>query len=465
MAPPPQPERLEPPKLTVGNLLADIRNGAHDLIYNPFCLRLVAPLVVVGTLLACKLIIFKVPYTEIDFSTYMQQIDKVNNGEIDYREIYGDLGPMVYPGGFVSVYKVILSLTDGGKDLELAQHIFLYVLVVTNLLVSFIYGFSGVAPWCLAILLLSKRIFSIYVLRMFNDCFTTLGMVAVTFVLQQAASWAEASPLLGLALAGVAMDLYLLAVLVKMNALLYLPAVLVATFFLCGENTLVFLGVCAIFPLIQVVMGWNYLVPHLSDAYAKELRRAYIDGAFDFKRKFLFKWTVNWRFVGSEVFSSDGFAKGLLAVHVVVLLFFAFTRFLSPKITRKTVPQLVMSAVGKKPFISGRNWYLTAEHGPRLIMLLMSTTNLIGVVCARSLHYQFLLWYFWQLPFMLWATGWPLPVNAVLWVAHEVCWNVFPSTEWLLALLVTILTLVLIGVWRNTAVWFPVAAPSAKKNV
>lgn len=49
---------------------------------------------------------------------------------------------------------------------------------------------------------------------------------------------------------------------------------------------------------------------------------------------------------------------------------------------------------------------------------MLFTSNLIGVLCARSLHYQFHSWYFHQLPFLLAAAcllgKWTGPVGYVL---------------------------------------------------
>lgn len=468
MAPPPtlaQPQtEPELPKPTVSNIIGDVVSGIKALIYDPRCLRIVAPLVVVLTLVACKIIIAKIPYTEIDFSTYMQQIAKVNNGEIDYLEIYGDLGPIVYPAGFISIYKAIAQLTDGGEDIKLAQQIFSYVLILTNLLVVLTYVVSYVPPWTIYLLLCSKRIFSIYVLRMFNDCFTTLAMVAVTVIYQQAANQYQQLPQLLFLLAAVGMDVYLMAVLVKMNALLYFPAVLMVTYFVVGQLTLKLILVLAIFPLIQVVMGWNYLVPLLNDKYAVHIRWNYINNAFDFKRKFLYKWTVNWRFIGEEWFNSDIFAKLLLLLHVVVLVWFVFTRFISPQLTGEPRVRLLGQALVGGSTPSRLNKYLDPVAGPRLIMLVFSVTNVIGVMALRSLHYQFLLWYLWQLPFLLWSTGWPMPVCIGVWFAHEYCWNVFPLTSISSALLVTILGAVLTGVWFNPRIWTPIEPPSEKKD-
>lgn len=41
------------------------------------------------------------------------------------------------------------------------------------------------------------------------------------------------------------------------------------------------------------------------------------------------------------------------------------------------------------------------------MLLILFSSNLVGMVFARSLHYQFYVWYFYSLPFLLWST--PLP--------------------------------------------------------
>ena len=40
-------------------------------------------------------------------------------------------------------------------------------------------------------------------------------------------------------------------------------------------------------------------------------------------RVFFFKWTVNWRFLGEELFLNRGFHVGLLVAHALVLLWCA----------------------------------------------------------------------------------------------------------------------------------------------
>ncbi|XP_022960361.1 probable Dol-P-Man:Man(5)GlcNAc(2)-PP-Dol alpha-1,3-mannosyltransferase isoform X4 [Cucurbita moschata] len=46
---------------------------------------------------------------------------------------------------------------------------------------------------------------------------------------------------------------------------------------------------------------------------------------------------------------------------------------------------------------------LEGEH----VVTTMFVGNFIGVVCARSLHYQFYSWYFFSIPYLLWRTSFP----------------------------------------------------------
>lgn len=58
--------------------------------------------------------------------------------------------------------------------------------------------------------------------------------------------------------------------------------------------------------------------------------KSYVTKAFEFTRQFMFKWTVNWRFVGEETFLSKSFSYSLLGAHVLLLAIFGVTRWLEP---------------------------------------------------------------------------------------------------------------------------------------
>jgi hypothetical protein len=73
--------------------------------------------------------------TEIDWSTYMQQIAIFLKGERDYRKIEGSTGPLVYPGAHVWIYKQLYKITDEGRNIQLAQYLFALVYLGTLALV------------------------------------------------------------------------------------------------------------------------------------------------------------------------------------------------------------------------------------------------------------------------------------------------------------------------------------------
>ena len=84
------------------------------------------------------------------------------------------------------------------------------------------------------------------------------------------------------------------------------------------RGLLVTIGHVAIIVALQGLLGFPFL---------REYPWEYLAGAFDFSRIFLYKWTVNWRFVPEEIFLSKPFAKGLLAIHLVILVIFLLNRW------------------------------------------------------------------------------------------------------------------------------------------
>lgn len=58
------------------------------------------------------------------------------------------------------------------------------------------------------------------------------------------------------------------------------------------------------------------------------LARDYFTSAFDFSRSFLFKWSVNWNFVGESIFNSSEFKYGLLICHVSDILTSCYSLFI-----------------------------------------------------------------------------------------------------------------------------------------
>ncbi|CRK18890.1 hypothetical protein BN1723_017713, partial [Verticillium longisporum] len=165
------------------NLLLDIVNGRHKLS------RAIPIALLIFDALLCILIILKVPYTEIDWVAYMEQIGQIVAGERDYSKIKGGTGPLVYPAAHVYAYTGLYYLTDEGTDVLFAQFLFAILYLATLAVVMACYWQAKVPPYMFPILVLSKRLHSIFVLRCFNDGVAVLFFWLAIFSMQRR-NWA-----------------------------------------------------------------------------------------------------------------------------------------------------------------------------------------------------------------------------------------------------------------------------------
>lgn len=107
-----------------------------------------------------------------------------------------------------------------------------------------------------------------------------------------------------------------LALGVKMNIILYAPALCAIYIRSLGIYNSIFQGILVV--LLQVLFGLPFILHNAL---------IYFTSAFDLSRAFLFRWTVNWRFVGQEVFLDNRFAQSLLVAHATVLLLWIMKRW------------------------------------------------------------------------------------------------------------------------------------------
>ncbi|WOO81107.1 Dol-P-Man:Man(5)GlcNAc(2)-PP-Dol alpha-1,3-mannosyltransferase [Vanrija pseudolonga] len=389
-------------------------------------------------------IIWKIPYTKIDWDAYMQQVDGFLTGERDYSKLEGETGPLVYPALHLYIYTALYKLLPAAGRERPAQFIFLVVESVTLVLVSTIYFLAGrskhIPQWILIPLVFSKRSHSIYLLRLFNDPFAMLIFYA-SVVLFQTGWWKVASLVYSLALG------------VKMNILLTLPGLLVILF----QNRGAFGTVDSVvlIAITQVALPGFYFLDTAADA------RAYFTSAFDFSREFMYKWTVNWRFVSEETFLSKGFARGLLIAHVVTLIAFGWFRWNPVPGGSAAVLKRGLSSVKASFRPAVPLGQLPSSHIP----LVLFTSNLIGMTFARSLHYQFHAWYFHQLPLLLYlGGGWGEPVLILGFIALlEKAWLTYPSTPRSSLAMLAVHLVILAGLWFKGP-RPPVVAPLAKRK-
>ncbi|XP_076150662.1 dol-P-Man:Man(5)GlcNAc(2)-PP-Dol alpha-1,3-mannosyltransferase [Alosa pseudoharengus] len=376
-------------------------------------------------------VIQKVAYTEIDWKAYMDEVEGVINGTYDYTQLKGDTGPLVYPAGFVYIFTALYYATDHGANIQLGQYIFAVFYLITLLLVFRIYNRTKKVPpyvfffVCCA----SYRIHSIFVLRLFND------PVAMMLLFGAVNLFLDGRWTLGC-------GIFSLAVSVKMNVLLFAPGLL---FLLLSEfglmKTIPKLTLCA---AIQLLLGLPFLL---------ENPVGYMSRAFDLGRQFLFKWTVNWRFLPEWLFLNRYFHLVLLLSHLITLALFAWRRWKRPGES--------MLALLKDPATRDvPAQKLTSDQ----VVLVLFTSNFIGMCFSRSLHYQFYVWYFHTLPYLLWSGG-------VKKMAHllrvlilgliELSWNTYPSTNYSSLSLHVCHLIALLCLWFNPA---PAAQEKAKRR-
>lgn len=129
--------------------------------------------------------------------------------------------------------------------------------------------------------------------------------------------------------------------------------------------------------------------------------KGYISRAFQFTRQFLFKWTVNWRFVSEATFLSREFATALAICNLSGLLLFLSTRWTRP--SGLSLLDFVKTAF--KPLPPLVQQQLSLNVTPDFVMTTVLGSMAIGLLCGRSLHYQFYSYIAWSSPFLLWKTG------------------------------------------------------------
>lgn len=224
----------------------------------------------------------------------MEEVQGFLDGERDYTKIQGNTGPLVYPAGFLYIFTALKWMTNGGTNIFVAQCIFVGIYILTLGVVLALYSLDGgVHVVASGLLLLSKRIHSIYMLRMFNDCIAVLcGYIAILLFTKRHWRWG--------------CFIYSIGVSVKMNMLLYAPGVLLVLLMGTGYiETIVCLSICA---GAQVLLGLPFLTTYPVQ---------YLMKAFELNRVFTYKWTVNYKFLPEEVFVAKPLSLLLLGLTVL----------------------------------------------------------------------------------------------------------------------------------------------------
>lgn len=156
---------------------------------------------------------------------------------------------------------------------------------------------------------------------------------------------------------------------------------------------------------------------------------------------------MNWRFLSPATFLSPTFSLFLLSAHATLLLVFLSTRWTQPS-QRSLVKTLkLFFSPQQNPTLTS---LISQNVNPEYILTTILTANSIGMLCARSLHYQFFAWTAWATPFLLFRSGMHPVLMYGVWAAQEWAWNVYPSTDLSSAVVVGALAVQVCGVWWGT---------------
>ena len=392
-------------------------------------------LLLVAEAILTSLIVVRVPYTEIDWIAYMEEVTTAQNGERDYVNIRGGTGPLVYPAGFLYLYGWLKSLAIGGNNTTIdplgldgstspqairrIQWIFVVLYLFNAAIVLALYQkvlqrmryhqdllqqSSTMIVWywriAMGITCLSKRIHSIFVLRLFNDAPAMMLLHLSMYLFACCDAWA------------LGCIVFSVAVSIKMNVLLFAPGLLLL---LLQRNrsilgTIENLSICA---LVQLVLGWPFLSTYPI---------SYIKKAFEFDRVFFYKWTVNWKLISEDLFVSKSWALLLLMFHLGTLAFLAMKWW--------------KASIAQRGPIKTREWMCWTNNSkdhlqlsPEYIIYTMFVSNYVGIAFARTLHYQFYCWYFYSLPMLAIKSTSSITKSVVVMFGIEWAFNIFPATE------------------------------------
>lgn len=389
------------------------------------------------------LIVWRVPYTEIDWIAYMDEVGGVIGGDYNYTHLKGPTGPLVYPGGFVWFYMVLSWMTDAGANVPRAQAIFVAFYMTTFSVVAAIYARAapklGFHPLGLLLLCCSKRIHSIFSLRLFNDgpCMLLLYMSVLIWLQTKPSLRASGASSRSIVFKAHSYNMarwtagcliFSFAFGIKMNIVLFSPALALLLFTECGASVAILnIVACGI---VQLAIAWPFL---MHDPVA------YLTRSFDIGRTFTQKWSVNFKWVPCTPlpaarltlledcegpFTSKAFARVTLLCHVFLLFMFFHYRFCAAEGGLFKVIIARLSPPGRRVSDHKANCEPVASvFDACQTVTMLFVCNFIGVACAKSLHFQFYVWYFHSLPLLLWCTRFPTVVKLALWLAIEAAWN------------------------------------------
>ena len=174
---------------------------------------------------------------------------------------------------------------------------------------------------------------------------------------------------------------------------------------------------------------------------------AYLRGALGGFGDLKHKWTVNWKFLPPAAFHAPAFPLLLAACHLLALAYLA-TRVWTKRQgglakALQVAASKTLTAAGSAAG-SGGGGGSSAGGGssgggggsggdgevppallhPEHILVTLLSCNAVGVIFARSLHFQFYCWYIHSVPLLLWrCEQLPLALKLTCFALLEYAWS------------------------------------------
>ena len=97
------------------------------------------------------------------------------------------------------------------------------------------------------------------------------------------------------------------------------------------------------------------------------------------------------------------------------------------------------------------------------ILTAVTTAMMIGMLTARTLHYQFFAYIAWSTPWLLYKSKMNPLLQVLLWFGQELAWNRYPADELSSKLVVGILALTVVQAWLGTEEHKPKGLAAARE--
>jgi len=165
----------------------------------------------------------------------------------------------------------------------------------------------------------------------------------------------------------------------KMNAALYLPAL----YLIAAKSEGIFIATSYIIFIIgfQIVIALPFLEVSTS---------AYLENSFDTTRGFLLQHSYTFKFFPTDFGDNFYFKISCFAVHLLSLLYFLFFKWSS---FRTIFKEIYLWPVKFLPDFK--------ELDPSYIAEVFFICNFTGILWSRGIHFQFIIWFLFSVPFMI----------------------------------------------------------------